>query len=223
MVFGVVFMGVGGVAELAAPVHSLAWRAVPAALFGLGTALVLDEFALILHLRDVYWTNQGRISVDAVFIAMGVTALLLIGVSPVGVESVADDYRLPGSPGGDRHGHRGSWSCCSCSRAITLLKGKIWTALLGLFVPPVFIVGAIRLGRPGSPWARWRYRSDRGRLARATRREQQSARSPSSARRSGSRTCSLAATPTSRPPAGRQPWPMAERQPTLSSCYEPTE
>ena len=136
MVFGVVFMGVGGVAELAAPLHSLAWRSVPAAVFGLGTALVLDEFALILHLRDVYWTNEGRISVDAVFVAMGVTALLLIGVSPVGVSSVADDYACPAAR------PRPPPSSLTVVvlfvlAGITLLKGKIWTALLGLFVPPV--------------------------------------------------------------------------------------
>ena len=75
MVFGVVFMGVGGVAELAAPLHSLPWRSGFAALFGLGTALVLDEFALILHLRDVYWTNEGRISVD-----VGTTTIGAAGV-----------------------------------------------------------------------------------------------------------------------------------------------
>jgi hypothetical protein len=56
--------------------------------------------------------------------------------------------------------------------AITLLKGKIWTGLFGLFVPPIFIVGALRLARPGSPWARWRYRKRPGKLAKAERREQ---------------------------------------------------
>jgi hypothetical protein len=76
MVFGVVLMTIGGVAQLAAPLGSLDTRAAAAGLFGLGTALVLDEFALILHLRDVYWSNEGRISVDAVFVAAGVTALL---------------------------------------------------------------------------------------------------------------------------------------------------
>ena len=45
--------------------------------------------------------------------------------------------------------------------AITLLKGKVWTGLFGLFMPLLFIVGAIRLARPGSPWARWRYRERR--------------------------------------------------------------
>src|SRR5258708_31118546 len=62
MVFGVILMAAGGVAGLAAPTFGLFWRAGAAAVFGLGTALVLDEFALILHLRDVYWANEGRLS-----------------------------------------------------------------------------------------------------------------------------------------------------------------
>jgi len=56
--------------------------------------------------------------------------------------------------------------------SVTLLKGKIWTGLFGLFVPLLFIAGAFRLARPGSPWARWRYRNRPGKLARADRREQ---------------------------------------------------
>ena len=32
--------------------------------YGTGMALIVDEFALLLDLRDVYWTRQGRISVD---------------------------------------------------------------------------------------------------------------------------------------------------------------
>jgi hypothetical protein len=171
MVFGVVFMGVGGIAELAAPVHSLAWRSGPAALFGLGTALVLDEFALILHLRDVYWANEGRLSIDAVFVASGVTALLLIGASPVGVRSVADYHHLPGSPAAVAT-LIAIVAAMFGLAGITLLKGKIWTGLLGLLVPLVLVVGAVRLARPDSPWARWRYRERPGKLVRAGRREQ---------------------------------------------------
>ena len=37
-----------------------------AGLFGLSSALTLDEFALWLNLQDVYWAKQGRASVDAV-------------------------------------------------------------------------------------------------------------------------------------------------------------
>ncbi len=39
-----------------------------ALLFGAGSALTLDEFALWLTFRDVYWQREGRLSVDAVVI-----------------------------------------------------------------------------------------------------------------------------------------------------------
>jgi len=39
---------------------------VTAMLYGAGAALTLDEFALWLHLRDVYWEREGRASVDVV-------------------------------------------------------------------------------------------------------------------------------------------------------------
>ncbi len=32
--------------------------------YGSGMALIVDEFALLLDLRDVYWAKQGRISID---------------------------------------------------------------------------------------------------------------------------------------------------------------
>jgi hypothetical protein len=171
MVFGVVLMAVGGIAELAAPVHSLGWRGAAAAVFGLGLALVLDEFALILHLRDVYWSNEGRLSVDAVFVAVGVTALLLIGVSPVGVKDVADYRPIPGSPAAVATLVLvvAAWFALA---GLTLLKGKVWTALLGIVLPVVLFAGAIRLARPDSPWARWRYSGNAAKSAQARRRDQ---------------------------------------------------
>ena len=48
-----------------------------AALYGVGSALTLDEFALWLNLHDVYWAKQGRQSIDAVAVF---GALLSIGV-----------------------------------------------------------------------------------------------------------------------------------------------
>lgn len=46
-------------------------------LYGVGSALTLDEFALWLNLKDVYWEQQGRESVHAVFLFGG---LLLSGI-----------------------------------------------------------------------------------------------------------------------------------------------
>ena len=168
MVFGVVFMLVGGVTGIVAPGGSLNWRAGAAALFGLGAALVLDEFALILHLKDVYWSSDGRLSVEAVFVAVGITVLLLLGVVPSIVPTP-----------GDRHASTAeaviglvfSVVLTFGLAAITLLKGKIWTGLFGLFLFPLLLVGAIRLARPGSPWARWRYQNRPHKRARAARRE----------------------------------------------------
>ena len=40
--------------------------------FGIGLALIVDEFSLLLTLKDVYWTSRGRWSIDL--------ALALIGI-----------------------------------------------------------------------------------------------------------------------------------------------
>lgn len=171
MVFGVIFMVVAGVTGLAAPVYSLEWRAGAAALFGVGTALVLDEFALILHLRDVYWTSAGRVSVDAVFIAAALTALLLLGITPAGVGAVAGAVRVPGSTNA-LVSVIISTVLLFAFAAVTLLKGKVWTGLFGVFLPFLFFIGAVRLARPGSPWSRWRYQKRPKKLARSSRREE---------------------------------------------------
>jgi hypothetical protein len=42
--------------------------------YGVGLALIVDEFALLLDLQDVYWAKQGRISID-----LGVGASALAG------------------------------------------------------------------------------------------------------------------------------------------------
>ncbi|MCP2334850.1 hypothetical protein [Actinomadura rupiterrae] len=173
VVFGVVLMLLGGVAGFAIPsAHS--WPNVLAAsVFGMGAALVLDEFALILHLQDVYWTEKGRASVDAVFVAIAVTGLLLLGVHPLGMTG----FEQP-APGDETARplllvvYVASLSVNLGLAVVALLKGKIWTGLLGLFVPVVLIVGAVRVARPGSPWSRWLYAPGSRKYRRAVRREE---------------------------------------------------
>lgn len=133
--FGIVFMLIGGIGGLAAPDAERLWSSVLAAIFGIGTALVLDEFALVLHLEDVYWTARGRQSVDAVFVAIAIVGLLLVGSRPIGV---SDAGVLS----------TGGWVAFMIAlvvelslAAVTLVKGKIWTGLIGLFLP-VLLVGA---------------------------------------------------------------------------------
>ena len=50
---------------------------IMALMYGVGAALTLDEFALWLNLRDVYWERAGRASIDAVLLF---GSLLTIGV-----------------------------------------------------------------------------------------------------------------------------------------------
>lgn len=53
------------------------WFRLTAFAYGICSALILDEFALWLNLRDVYWKRQGREGIDAICIFGG---LLLWGV-----------------------------------------------------------------------------------------------------------------------------------------------
>jgi hypothetical protein len=48
-------------------------------LYGVGAALTLDEFALWLNLRDVYWEREGRASIDAVLLFGSLLAIGVLG------------------------------------------------------------------------------------------------------------------------------------------------
>jgi hypothetical protein len=128
------------------------WVETLAVLFGVGAALALDEFALWLHVEDVYWSEEGRKSIDAVMVAVVVGLALLAGTSPIGVDSSTLDS--------------GGWVAASVIimvhigyTVICLLKGKIATGLIGLPVPTLSLVGSIRLAKPTSYWAK-RYYSE---------------------------------------------------------------
>lgn len=165
VVFGVVLMVCAGIGSFAVPEDDGAAYALAAGLFGIGAALVLDEFALILHLRDVYWAEEGRASVDAVFVAIALTGLLLLGVRPVGLAAFAEADRLRAWL------YALSLALNLVQAVVCLLKGKIWTGLTGLFLPLLVTIGAIRLARPGSPWARWLYPEGSARHRQALSRE----------------------------------------------------
>jgi hypothetical protein len=170
VVFGIVLMLLAGIGLIAVYVDgSESVGAVLAAIFGIGAALVLDEFALIFYLRDVYWSEQGRTSVDAVFAAVGFTGLLLLGFHPLELLSPAG-FRADPDPW-----VRGTVAVLALANlalgVVVLLKGKIWTGLLGLFVLPILVLAAVRLSRPSAPWARWRYTTRPKKMERALRRE----------------------------------------------------
>ena len=84
VVFGLVFMLIGGVLAFAPIAWQSPWWEITGVLFGIGAALVLDEFALILHLDDVYWSEQGRKSIDVVFLCAALGGMRVLGASPLG-------------------------------------------------------------------------------------------------------------------------------------------
>lgn len=135
------------------------WVELLAVLFGVGAALALDEFALWLHLDDVYWSEEGRKSIDAVMVAVVVGAALLVGSSPIGVDAETVEAQSLIFVALVVVLHIGYTILC-------LLKGKIATGLIGLPVPLVGLVGAVRLARPSSFWARRFYSESK--IAKAT-------------------------------------------------------
>ncbi len=133
------------------------WLEIFAAAFGIGAGLTLDEFALWIHLEDVYWSKEGRASIDAVVVATLLGGLIVLGIAPFDLSNRA--------------------SPISSLVAVILidlvfstaaiLKGKPMLGLIGIFVPPFSIVGSLRLAAPSSPWARRRYPPDGHRMARS--------------------------------------------------------
>lgn len=70
--------GVGvllGVGLISLVVDSPRYNPWLGAAYGIGTALVVDEFALLLNLRDVYWSTEGRVSVDLALATIAVAAV----------------------------------------------------------------------------------------------------------------------------------------------------
>src|SRR3954447_23982800 len=156
VVIGVILVMVSGITMVTLAVDGGVPEFTAAAiLFGIGAALVLDEFALILHLDDVYWSEDGRTSVDAVFAAVAVAGLLVMGFNPLAFFDIGiwrDDHSI-----GARVGVIVIALTTLALAVVVLLKGKVWTGLVGMFVTPLLVVGAMRLSHPPAPWARWRY------------------------------------------------------------------
>jgi len=129
------------------------------ALFGIGVGFTLDEFALWLRLKDVYWSEQGRASVDVVVLAAILGTLVVLQSGPL---------------------IKGPWYevlivvvLDLAIFAVGLAKGKITLAIIGLLIPiPIGLIAAIRLAKPNSRWARRRYQDKPRKLAKARARNE---------------------------------------------------
>jgi hypothetical protein len=115
------------------------WNEILAGLFGVGAGFTLDEFALWVYLRDVYW------------------AQVVLGAAPFNVKgnnssiasliiAVSADLLI----------------------ALTvILKGKPLLGLACVFFPLIAPFGILRLASPTSVWARHFYRADGRSLRRS--------------------------------------------------------
>ncbi len=158
---GLVLLLVGAVTALGAV--GFVFRCLAGLAVGAGASLILDEFALILRLQDVYWTRQGRASVQAIALFAVCLLLIVLGFAPVSTQDFTSGpavlvVTLAG------------WASFVVAAAICVRKGKYRLVLLSIFVFFLAYVGAIRLARPDSPWFTRHYPPESEKRARAVRR-----------------------------------------------------
>jgi hypothetical protein len=147
LVFGIVTMMIAGAVGFSVLGDS-PYAEICAFAFGVGAGLTIDEFALWVYLDDVYWAEEGRVSIDATVIAAAAMGLILLGFSPFTFETGSLDQTI---------GSVLTALIVFGMVAICFAKQRLLHGTIGFFVFPVALYGAARLGKPGSPWARRRY------------------------------------------------------------------
>src|SRR4051794_34278102 len=161
LVWGICLMLGGGILGFAL-YNSSPGLEICAALFGIGAGLTIDEFALWVYLDDVYWAREGRSSIDAAVIAAAVMLLVLLGAQPFEVSARNPTTLVI------------TLSVIVFVLAMVVIcfaKLRVLHGVVGLFFMPVAVYGAMRVGKPGSPWAKRRYAQRRpARQAKAQRR-----------------------------------------------------
>jgi hypothetical protein len=147
LVWGILLLLVSGYVGVAIAPHS-PWRELAAIVFGIGMGLTLDEFALWLNLEDVYWSDKGRQSIDAVILTAS-----LLGLTLLGLGFWIDVYQaLLVALGIDRDASSAvliPLQLLGLLAAVVCFKrGRRWVALVGVFLPLVAFVGAALPTRP---------------------------------------------------------------------------
>lgn len=155
LVWGIGLMTVGGFLGFALQ-PGAPWYQLVAVGFGVGAGLTADEFALWVRLDDVYWSEEGRASLDAVILACAFMALVVIGVKPFGLSRslpVAVTVLVVVQ--------------ALALSVISFLKGRIALGVVAVFIPGFGLWATCRLAKPSSPWARRFYDEQKTRRAAA--------------------------------------------------------
>jgi hypothetical protein len=156
LVWGIVLLLLSGFLNFALEPAGT-WLYVLAAGFGIGAGLTLDEFALWVHLEDVYWSEEGRSSLDAVVVATLIGGLIVMGLAPFDLANQSSAIASLA----------GAVAIVLVLCILAILKGKPLLGLTGVFIPFFSLAGAIRLAAPNSPWARRRYPAGGRKLVRS--------------------------------------------------------
>jgi hypothetical protein len=123
------------------------WQHIAVVGFGIGAGLTMDEFALWLNLRDVYWEKEGRRSIDAVIVVAILAGLAVTGLRlwiDAAEDVEAEVVTVVGAIG------LFGFICA----VVDATKEKFGMALLSIAIPVTGPFGAARLARPTSLWAR---------------------------------------------------------------------
>ncbi|MEA2332448.1 MAG: hypothetical protein QOH58_2586 [Thermoleophilaceae bacterium] len=118
------------------------WLELVAVAFGIGMGLTMDEFALWLNLKDVYWQQKGRQSIDAVVVT---TTLMVIAL--LGIQFWIDVYDAVLVLAGLDRGN--AWIAIPIQligialAVVCFRRGRKLAGLFGLFVPLVALIGAV--------------------------------------------------------------------------------
>lgn len=156
LVWGIVLVLVSGFLAFAFTPSS-PWDEILAGAFGIGMGLTLDEFALWIHLRDVYWAEEGRASLDAVVVATALGGLIALGIAPFDLSNSASSVTTLLI----------TVLIVTMLSAWAILKGRLFLGMIGVFIPLASLVSVSRLAAPGSPWARRFYSAGGRKLTRS--------------------------------------------------------
>jgi lysyl-tRNA synthetase class 2 len=147
MVFGIFLMLIGGTLGFAFTKQD-PWVEIAAVAFGIGAGLTFDEFALWVHLEDVYWADEGRQSVDAAIVALGFVGLVLTGAVSTNFDNESTGLFIASVS---------VFAIAVITSLIAFSKFRLAHGMVGLFVWPLALWGACRLAKPNSPWAKGLY------------------------------------------------------------------
>jgi len=136
------------------------WREIVTVFFAIGMGLTLDEFALWLELKDVYWEKEGRKSVDAMIVAGCLAGMAAVGLSTW--VKLADDVAT-----GVFAGVASFAAVGVAFAAVNAAKEKFGMSLVALVFWPAAVPAAVRVAKPHSLWARLFYRGGKLESARA--------------------------------------------------------